>query len=70
MLHTKVQASGPRGFKEEDFSIFFMYFYGSILGSLARGHLGYWDLCLNNLGKEPPGKATYQISTSEQICSE
>ena len=70
MLHAKFQASGPRGFEEEDFSIFFMYFYGSILGPLARGHLGFWYLCLNKLGKEPSGKATYQISTSEIICSE
>ena len=28
MLHTKFQASKPSGSEEEDFLIFFMYFYG------------------------------------------
>ena len=41
-----------------------MYFYGSNLGPLARGHLGPWDLGLNKLGKGPPSNATYQISST------
>ena len=41
-----------------------MHFCGSNLGPRARGHLGPWDLGLNKLGKEPPGNATYQISST------
>ena len=36
-----------------------MYFYGSNLDLLARGHLGPWDLHFNKLGR---GNATYQIA--------
>ena len=36
MLHTKFQASEPRG-SEEDFLIFFTYFYGSNLGPPCAG---------------------------------
>ena len=70
MLHTKCQASGPSGSAEEVFFKYFsMYFYRSNLGRLARGYLGPWDLCLNKLGKEPPGNATYQIQAPEPSSS-
>ena len=59
MLYTKFQASEPSGPEEEDFLI---YFYGSNLGPLARGHLGPWDLHLNKLGRGALGNATYPIS--------
>ena len=42
--------------------IFLIYFYGSNLGPLARGHLGLWDLHLNKLGRGALGNATYPIS--------
>ena len=62
MLHTKFQASKLSGCEAEDFSIFSMYFYGSNLGPLARGHLGPWDLHLNKLVRGEVGNATYLIS--------
>ena len=43
------------------------------LDSLARGHLGSWDLHLNKLGKRPPGngitkfQATVLISGPEEV---
>ena len=58
MLHTKFQASKPSGSEAEDFSIFF---FGSNLGTLARGHLGPWDLHLNKPVRGELGNATYQI---------
>ena len=48
--------------KKKIFEKFSMYFYGSNLGPLARGHLGPWDLGLNKLGRSALGNATYQIS--------
>ena len=36
MLHTEFQASKPNGF-EDDFLIFFMYFYGLNLGPPGTG---------------------------------
>ena len=59
MLYTKFQASEPSGSEEEDFLI---YFYGSNLGPLARGHLGPWDLHLNKLGRGALGNAKNPIS--------
>ena len=58
MLHTKFQATKPK----KIFKYFYMYFYGSNLGSPARGHLGPWDLGLNKLGIGALGNATYKIS--------
>ena len=70
MLHTKFQTSGPSVSEEEVFSKYFsMYFYRSNLGPLARGYLGPWGLCLNKLGKEPQGNATYQIQAPEPSSS-
>ena len=60
MLHTKFQTSGPSGFEEEDFLI---YFYGLNLGPMAWGHVGPWDLFFNKLGNGPPGNSKYQISS-------
>ena len=37
MLHTKFPASKPSNSEEEDFLIFFMYFYGLNLGSHGTG---------------------------------
>ena len=37
MLHTKFQASKPSGSEEEDFLMFFIYFYGLNLGRPAGG---------------------------------
>ena len=37
MLHTKVQASEPSGSEEEEFKVFFMYFYGLTLGPPGAG---------------------------------
>ena len=60
MLYTQFQASKPSGSKEEDFFLYFsMYFNGSHLDPLARGHLGPRDLHLNKLGKGPLGNAIY-----------
>ena len=59
MLHIQFQASKPSGSEEEDF---FMYFYGSNLGLLARGHLGPWDLHLDKLGRDALSNATNQMS--------
>ena len=62
MLHTEFQASKQSGSEEEDFCIFFfLYFYGSNLGTLARGHLGPWDLHLNKPVRGELGNAIYQI---------
>ena len=41
--------------KKETFQYFSMYFYGSNLGSMCRGHLGACGLDLNNFGKRPLG---------------
>ena len=62
MLYTKFYGSKPNSSEEEDFLIFFMYFYGLNLGPPAAGHLGTCDLHLNKLGKGPLGNATNQIS--------
>ena len=62
MLHTKFQASKPRGSDVGDFKYFYMYFYDSNIGPTARGHLGPQDLHLNKLGIGALGNATYQIS--------
>ena len=52
MLHIKFQASLQTVSEEEDFfKIFSMYNYGSILGPLARRHLGPGNLHLTKLGK-------------------
>ena len=45
------------------FEYFSMYFFGSNLKPLVRGHLGSWDLHLNKIGKGPLGNATNQISS-------
>ena len=37
MLYTKFKASKPNSSEEEDFLIFFMYFYGLNLGPPAAG---------------------------------
>ena len=58
MLVTEFQASKPSGSEEEDFLIFFMYFYGSNLQPLARSHHGPWDLYLNKISKGPLVNAT------------
>ena len=58
MLHTEFQASKPSGSEKKIFEYFSMYFYGSNLQSLARIHLGPWDLHLNKIGKGPLGNAT------------
>ena len=50
--------------KQKIYQYFSMYFYGSNLGPLARGHLGLWDLHLNKLVKGELGNATYQISNN------
>ena len=62
MLHTKLQASKPSDYEEEDFLIFFYVFLWFEPTTLTRGHLGPWDLHLNKLGRSPLGNATYQIS--------
>ena len=57
MVHTKFQVSKPSGSEDEDFEYFSMYFYGSNLRPLTRGHLGPWDLHLNKLGGSAIGIA-------------
>ena len=49
MIQTNFQALKASGSEGVFFEYFFMYFYGSNLRPLARGHLGPWDLYLNNL---------------------
>ena len=46
---TKFQASEQSGSEKEDFEYFPMYFYGSNLGHMWRGHLGPCSLDLNKL---------------------
>ena len=58
MLYVKFRGSGPRGF-EEVFGPFPMYSFGSKLGPLDLGHLGPWDLRLNELGERQLGHAIY-----------
>ena len=62
MLHAKFQASKPSSSEAEYFQYFSMYFYGSNLGPLAKGHLRPWDLHLNKLVRGELGNATYKIS--------
>ena len=64
MPHTKFQASKSSGSEEEGFLICFMYFYGLNLG--PPGVKAPWILRLlfKQIGKRPPGNATYQISSS------
>ena len=50
--------------KKKNFEYFSIYFYGSNLGPLGRGHLGPWGLHLNKLGRGALGRATYQFQTS------
>ena len=66
MLHIKVQASEQSGSEEEDFLIFFMYFYGLNLGPLALGHLGPWDL---HFKKKTWLRTTRQFYISSQISN-
>ena len=69
MLHIKFQAPKPSSSGEEDFKVYFisepMTPCGrAILDSLAQGHLGSWDLHLNELGIGLLGNATYQFQAS------
>ena len=57
MLHCNFKHKKKKGFE-----YFSKYFCGLNLEPPARGHLGSWDLYLNQLGRGPLGKATYQIS--------
>ena len=59
MLHTKFQASEPSGSVEEDFLIYFYAFLWFGPRTLARNHLGPWELHLNKVVKGLLGNGTY-----------
>ena len=68
MLHTKFQASGPSGFKEEDFLIFFYVF--QLFKPRPPGAEPLWilDFHLKKLGKGPLGSAFYSGEQFKASC--
>ena len=64
MLHTQFQAPGPSDSEEEDFLLFFMFFYDSNPGPPAKGLFKTKDHHLNKLGKEALGLARYKSSST------
>ena len=57
MLQTKFQTSEASGSEEEDFWIFYTYFYDSNLGLSGGGH--FVPHHLNTFGRRPLVNATY-----------
>ena len=71
MLHTKFQAAEPSSSEEEDFSIFFMYFYDSKIGTPGPGPSRFLRPLFGQLGKKDHQAMPHtKVEASESYGSE